>query len=103
MALPNFLTPLPSALTPDGNYPSANGIEVRGPNLFSVWGTFGSATVKIQFSPDDGATWIDIPSASWTAAIVQYAISLPNGGRIRANISGGTAAQVQVACGPIPQ
>lgn len=36
----------------------------------SYSGTFGSGTVKLQWSPDGGTTKIDIPSSSSTSATV---------------------------------
>lgn len=34
-------------------------------------GTFGGGTLKLQMSPDDGTTWVDINDASITAAGVK--------------------------------
>lgn len=42
-------------------------LDVRGEfifrTLFAV-GTWDSATVTVQFTPDDGTTWIDVPDAT---------------------------------------
>lgn len=65
-----------------------------GPGKFEVyaWGTFGGATVKLEASPDNGTTWIDV--ASFTAngrSIVEVAAPL-----IRGEVVGGTAPSVSL-------
>lgn len=37
-----------------------------GWGAFIVWGTWNGATAKLQFSPDQGTTWIDVDGASLT-------------------------------------
>lgn len=73
-----------------------------GRAMLSVWGTFNGATVTISFSPD-GTTYIDSPSAVFTAAdspIVDYPA-----GTLKATISsaGGSTslnAKIQRIGGP---
>lgn len=59
-----------------------------------AWGTWGSATFKLQYSPDNGTTWADLDATN--------AILTANGGfefdcvpaLIRGIASGGTAASL---------
>jgi hypothetical protein len=42
---------------------NANGSAVEwrgGRGVFEAHGTFGSGTCKLQWSPDDGTTWLDV-------------------------------------------
>jgi hypothetical protein len=59
------------------------------------YGTFDSGTIKLQASPDNGTTWIDIPnSSSTTATCMNMEIRAT---QIRANLSGaGGSASVSV-------
>ena len=85
--------------TADGN---SNSIQLRnyvGPNTqfaFTVFytGTFGSGTVKLQASPDDGTTWVDIPNSSATAATVLNMEIRTT--KIRANLAGSSGASLSV-------
>lgn len=58
-------------ITADGN----TALDVQGygstglANSLYLSGTFSTATVKLQLSPN-GSTWFDVPSASWTAATI---------------------------------
>jgi hypothetical protein len=45
-------------LTADGQSASIPWLGGRG--VFTAWGTFGGGTIKLQQSPDDGTTWIDL-------------------------------------------
>ena len=58
-----------------------------------VEGTFGSGTVKLQMSPDDGTTWVAIGGdATVTAdAVVNFDL---NSCDIRLNLSGSTGANL---------
>jgi hypothetical protein len=67
----------------------------RARHTVFAWGTWGSATAKLQISPD-GATWFDLTGASFTAngtATFEVATDC----WLRADISGGTAANLNVA------
>lgn len=58
-----------------------------------VAGTFGSGTVKLQMSPDDGSTWVDVggDSSVTAAAVVNYSI---NACSLRLNLSGSSGASI---------
>lgn len=61
-----------------------------GAGVFTVTGTFGGATVKLQQLGPDGTTWLDISGGDATlTAPGQGGFVLPEG-RIRASVSGGT-------------
>ena len=58
-----------------------------------VWGTWGGATVVIDISPDDGATWF--PLSAGLSANGFETLELGAGTYIaRASITGGTAASL---------
>lgn len=75
---------------------AATGSAVSWPGgrgVFSVYsGTFSGATVKLQWSPDDGTTWLDVDSAATTfvtlTAVGSGLFELP-ACMIRAFVSGG--------------
>ena len=59
---------------------------------FYVFGTFDSATAKLQSSPDQGTTWFDVPNSSLTAAgmvTVEF-----RGHNVRGVVTGGTAPAI---------
>lgn len=68
-----------------GNGTSYN---LEGPLAFAIFGGFNSGTAKLQTSPDNGTTWIDIPSATATAATI-IQVNLPRGGAVRVVAPGG--------------
>ena len=76
---------------------SGNGTSVSNSSRKAVWieafGTFAGGTVKAQYSPDNGTTFIDITSASGSANwyILTY---VPQGYLIRSNITGATSPTV---------
>lgn len=47
-------------------FPEQGNVNKRYSYTVYIYGTFNSATVKLQGSPDD-SNWFDIPNASWTA------------------------------------
>lgn len=57
-----------------------------------VWGTFDSATVKLQVSPDD-STWFDVPGADSITAqsVLNVEFRAPY---IRCSVSGGTSPSI---------
>lgn len=71
--------------------------EVPGPIQFAVWGTWGGATVAIEFSPDDGTTWV----ATGLSATQNTLLTMAAAGRgqwiFRANVSSGVAHSVNAA------
>ena len=93
MAFPYVVT-LGLAITSDGNYPSAAGVEWRGGSgTILIGGTFATATIKLQAKSPYSATWVDITDASFTAAGVK-AFSLGDRMMIRAVVSGETTDSI---------
>lgn len=66
-----------------------------GIGTFAVWGTFDSATVKLQvLGPNnDDSTWIDVGSDVELTADGVGNFQLATGCQIRANVSGGGGSQ----------
>ena len=59
------------------------------------FGTFNSATVKMQASADNATTWVDIPNSSSTSAtVINMEIRATH---IRAVVSGGSSPSLSVA------
>lgn len=71
-------------------------IVKAGDHIFSVDGTFGGATVQLQMRSPDGASWLDIASAAFTAegAIV---VTLPANCEVRASVASGTPSALYAA------
>ena len=85
------LTKVFDGVTADGNSTALDW--PGGVGQMVVEGTFGSGTVKLQMSPDDGTTWVAIGGdATVTAdAVVNFDL---NGCDIRLNLSGSTGANL---------
>ena len=68
-----------------------------GEGVFSVVGTFGGTTARLQWSPDSGATWIDVDRSGETfltyTAAGSGAFVLPRC-HVRAVLTGGSPVQV---------
>lgn len=62
---------------------------IGGRGMFSVAGTFGGATVKLQFLGPDAATWIDAGIETTLTTAGGALFELPQG-LIRCAVSGGT-------------
>lgn len=60
-----------------------------GTGLFTAAGTFGGATVKLQYLGPDGATWLDAGYDATLTAAGGALFDLPQV-QIRAAVSGGT-------------
>jgi hypothetical protein len=68
-----------------------------GRGVFTVFGTFGSGTYKLQASYDDGTTWMDVDRSGDT-----YCTFTTNGSggfelpkcQVRVNVSGATSPSV---------
>jgi hypothetical protein len=66
-----------------------------GPGIFKVAGTFGGATVSLQYLGPDGATWSDVgPDTTKVAAGGAWFILDPC--QIRAVVSGGAPSGLYV-------
>lgn len=65
-----------------------------GKGTFTVFGTFGSGTAKLQRSVDDGTTWIDVTSASLTAdGQINFEFSAC---KLRTNLAGATGPSLTI-------
>lgn len=64
----------------------------------AVWGTFGSGTVTLQFSPDSGTTWVTAKDMNGTDIAYTTArgveIIAPHGELLRCVLSGSTSASI---------
>lgn len=60
-----------------------------GLGVFAIAGTFGGATVSLQFLGPDGSTWIDVGSDTTFTSAGGSVFVLPPA-RIRASVSGGS-------------
>jgi hypothetical protein len=83
-----------------GQTGAANGTAVEwggGEGVFSVIGTFGGTTAKLQWSPDNGTTWIDVDRSGETfvtfTAAGSGAFVLPRC-FVRAVLTGGSPVQI---------
>lgn len=86
----------------DGNGDAVEWLGGRG--VFSAWGTFGSGTCKLQWSPDDGTTWLNVDQSGDT--FVTFTANGVGGfelpwGYVRAVLSGSTAASVSASVGAL--
>lgn len=68
-----------------------------GDGVFAVWGAFGGTTVKLQWSPDDGSSWLDVDRSGDTFVTFTSAgsggFSLPQC-KIRAVATGGAGLNI---------
>ena len=87
-----------SLFSAQGSNASGTGaVWQGGRGIFAAWGTFGSGTCKLQWSPDGGTTYIDADRSGDT-----YVTFTANGvgefdlprGYVRAVLSGATAPSV---------
>ena len=62
------------------------------PGTLAYYGTWDSATAKVQLSPDGGTTWIDIPSSSATANTALN-LTAKRGFTYRGVVSGGGGSE----------
>lgn len=82
----------------------ATGAAVNWPGgkgFFSVVGTFGGATVSLQFLGPDGATWVTPTDGSVTAA-GGFVFELPQC-NVRALVSGGSPSALYAKAQWIPE
>jgi len=84
--------------TPADKYYNHLGGEIK----VDIWGGFGAGQVTFETSPDDGVNWItlDLESdgtpAIFTSPKATIIKPLEFGNLLRANFSGGTAANLNV-------
>lgn len=87
MANPIYIDILSAAANGDGAaVPAPDG---SADYTLTVWGTFNSATVKLQMTPDNGTTWVDVKDASFLAP--GTLVVRPAGWSLRGSVAGGTA------------
>lgn len=63
-------------------------LQQGGLYSFNTVGTFSGATIKLQILGPDDTTYVDVPSASFTAAGVM-GVYLPAGATVKAVVTGG--------------
>lgn len=84
-----------ATLSADGQTAAVAWLGGRG--VFSAQGSFGSGTIKLQCSHDDGTTWIDVDRSGDTfvtfTANGQGGFELPKCS-LRASLSGSTAPSI---------
>lgn len=87
-----------ATLLADGQTAAIGWLGGRG--VFTAQGTFGSGTIKLQCSHDDGATWVDVDRSGDTfvtfTANGQGGFELPKCS-LRASLSGSTNPAIKAA------
>ena len=76
---------------------AANGNTIswssNGRDWVHIGGTFDSATVTLEGSPDEGATWTTLSADSVFTEAAWHSISVPAGVLLRAAITGGGGSE----------
>lgn len=86
-------------LITNGNATGSDYTWPGGRGMFTVAGTFGGATVKLQFLGPDGSTYIDAGAYTTLTAAGGGNFDLPQG-KVRAAVSGGSPSGIYaIACG----
>jgi hypothetical protein len=75
---------------------AAMNVSFGGRYLMVATGTFSGATVKVQMLGPDGATYVDVPTASLTAA-GSVLIYLPWGCTVKGVISSGPPSGIYLS------
>lgn len=86
-------------LAHDAETTNTNSVEFNVPEWVTElsmvgWGTWGSGTMKLQYTIDGGTTWKDVASGALTANGMLVLDVTNLGGTFRVNIAGGTAASL---------
>jgi hypothetical protein len=71
-----------------------HSLDQRISFVFSAFGTYGSGTLKVYASPDNGTTAIEITALESTANIIAGPVNLPQGYLIRPVLTGSTAPSI---------
>ena len=66
-----------------------NNVSLGGTYQYSIAGTFGGTTAKLQTLGPDGSTYVDYPSVSHTAAAMMN-VDLPAGATVRSVMTSGS-------------
>ena len=78
---------------------SGDAVQLTGGVMtFAAWGTWDTATVTLEYSPDGGTTWIAVGSDTTLTADGVANFQLPAGTYIRATVSsvgGSTSVSAQ--------
>lgn len=61
-----------------------------GPGLVTIYGTWGTASVQIAYSPDGGTTYIDTDGGSFSGPSNASQLMSYPAGKVRATVSGVT-------------
>ena len=70
--------------------PSATGVQWNGGRAsFTVVGTFGGATVALQWLGPDGVTWVNVGTETTLTAAGVGNFELPRG-KLRVTVTGGS-------------
>lgn len=86
--------PLIDTLSADGNSETFRADGSYDTVVFLI-GDFGGGTAKIQASPDNGTTFVDLANSSFTAAGVKNII-LPRETILRVNLAGATSPDLDI-------
>lgn len=90
-------TQINEAVTANGNIPSNNGVDwLGGDGVFSVHGTLGGATYKLQSSIDDGTTWVDVTGDDLSITAAGDVLLSLDSRKVRVNVSGGSSISANV-------
>lgn len=85
------------------NNASATGAAAQWPGgagMVDVVGTFGGATVTLQFLGPDGATWITVGADS-TFTAAGGALFMMRAGKLRMAVSGGAPSGLYASAEPV--
>ena len=92
----NLITKIFDGQTVDGN---SAAIRIYGLEPVTYQGNFGTGTVILQVSSDNGTTWVTVPLST---SLVATSFNVTGRGRLfRANLDGATAASLDVIVGSI--
>lgn len=78
------------------------GVECRGLITFAIYGTHGGGTSTLQYSPDDGTSWVPFAAAGVTVD-ASLTVDVPIGAQVRLSVTGGTANSVSCRGGQSPR
>ena len=80
-------------LIDNGSATGSPALWAGGSGVFAVVGTFGGATVKLQFLGPNGTTWIDVGGTTVMTAAGGAGFVLPCG-QIRGAVTGGSPSGI---------
>lgn len=83
-------------LLSNGSATSAGMLWTGGRGTFMASGTFGGATISLQFLAPNGTTWLDAGTYTTLTAAGAGNFDLPQC-KVRASVSGGTPSALYVS------